>query len=132
LNVGINLLAQVFPFLMKIPTRRRRMVSKLTDAMEEILNVLLARMKKDLDMDSVGEKEKSVIGLLSMFSVSGTGRVTHICKIVKGQGAESEFHLSKEEILSQVSQVTWMSIGVFSYFTTDESAASRRLRDYLQ
>jgi hypothetical protein len=116
----------------RIPTRRGRMVTKLNGAMEEILNVLLARTKKDLDLDSVSEKEKSVIGLLSMFSVSGTGQVTHVYKIVKGEGAESEFHLSKEEILSQVSQLTWTSIGVFSHFTVDESSASCRLRDYLQ
>ncbi|KAG8218156.1 cytochrome P450 [Butyriboletus roseoflavus] len=86
LNVGLILLAQVFPFLTDIPTPRGKLVSKLNTAMEEISNDLLARTRKELDIGTTGDKkEKSVIGLL-----------------IQGEDAESEFHLSKEEMLSQM------------------------------
>jgi cytochrome P450 len=86
LNIGLSLLANVFPFLVQIPTARSRLTSKLNRAMEEISNTLLARTKRELDTGVVGdEEEKSVIGLL-----------------IKGESAESEFHLSKEEVLSQM------------------------------
>ncbi|KAG6375250.1 cytochrome P450 [Boletus reticuloceps] len=63
-----------------------RLMRKLNDAMEEISTVLLARTKQEMDAGIVGDKEeKSVIGLL-----------------IKGQRSESEFHLSKEEVLAQM------------------------------
>ena len=66
LNIGLTLLATVFPFLLRVPTARTRLTWKLNDAMEEISNVLLARTKEELDMGVVGDKEeKSIIGLLS-------------------------------------------------------------------
>ncbi|KAH0839444.1 cytochrome P450 [Lanmaoa asiatica] len=86
INTGLGLLAQVFPILLRVPTSHTRLIWKLNSAMEEISNVLLARTKKELDMTVAGDKqEKSVIGLL-----------------IKGESAESEFHLSKEEVLAQM------------------------------
>ncbi|KAF8436030.1 cytochrome P450 [Boletus edulis BED1] len=86
INIGVGLLADVFPSLIRLPTRRQRLLRKLNDAMEEISNVLLARTKQDMDAGIVSDKEeKSVIGLL-----------------IKGQRSESEFHLSKEEVLAQM------------------------------
>ena len=44
---------------------------KLTEAMEEISNVLLARTQKELEMGVIeGKGERSIIGLLSMCSIS--------------------------------------------------------------
>ncbi|KAF8548044.1 cytochrome P450, partial [Imleria badia] len=66
LNIGLDLLAMVFPFLVRVPTPRSRLMWKLNRAMEEISNILLARTKQELDLGVVGDKEeKSVIGLLS-------------------------------------------------------------------
>ncbi|KAF8548042.1 cytochrome P450 [Imleria badia] len=58
LNIGLFLLAQVFPFLVRVPTARRRLTWKLNRAMEEISNTLLARTKKELDLGVVGDKEE--------------------------------------------------------------------------
>ncbi|KAG6375251.1 cytochrome P450 [Boletus reticuloceps] len=86
INIGVGLLADVFPSLVRLPTRRQKLMRKLNDAMEEISTVLLARTKQEMDAGIVGDKEeKSVIGLL-----------------IKGQRSESEFHLSKEEVLAQM------------------------------
>ena len=54
-------LAPVVPWLMKVPTYRRRMVRKLNRSMGEIADVMLERSRK-----AGGEKdlERSVIGLL--------------------------------------------------------------------
>ena len=73
LSIGLGLLAQVFPFLIRIPTPRSKLIGKLNTAMEEISNTLLARTKQELDMGVVdGKEEKSVIGLLSTSSFSET------------------------------------------------------------
>ena len=65
-NKGIVLLAETFPFLMWLPTPRRKLLRKLSAVMEEISNVLLARTQKELEIGVVGGKEeKSLIGLLS-------------------------------------------------------------------
>jgi hypothetical protein len=65
-NKGIVLLAEAFPFLMWLPTRRRKLLKKLSAVMEEISNLLLARAQKELEIGVVGGKEeKSLIGLLS-------------------------------------------------------------------
>ena len=67
LNKGLRLLAQTFPLLMRLPTRRGKLIQKLTLAMEEISNALLARTQKELEIGVAGgAEEKSIIGLLSM------------------------------------------------------------------
>ena len=66
IDIGLGLIAQVFPFLVRVPTPRARLIWKLNRAMEEISNTLLARTKQELEMGVVGDKEeKSIIGLLS-------------------------------------------------------------------
>ena len=70
-NKGIVLLAETFPFLMWLPTPRRKLLRKLSAVMEEISNVLLDRTQKELEIGVVGGKEeKSLIGLLSNRSIS--------------------------------------------------------------
>ena len=65
-NTGLFLLAQAFPFLLRLPTPRGKLLQKLNVAMEEISNALLARTQKELEIGVVGGKEeKSIIGLLS-------------------------------------------------------------------
>ncbi|KAF8554668.1 cytochrome P450 [Imleria badia] len=87
LNKGLILLGQVFPFLVWVPTPRGKLTQKLRVAMEEISNVLLARTQKELEMGVVGGKEeRSIIGLL-----------------IKGASEDSEFHLTKDEVMAQVS-----------------------------
>ena len=67
LTKGLVLLGQVFPFLMRVPTARIRLIQELSVAMEEISNVLLAKTQKELEMGVVGGKEeRSIIGLLSL------------------------------------------------------------------
>ncbi|KAI9456888.1 cytochrome P450 [Boletus coccyginus] len=86
LNKGILLLAQAFPFLMQLPTPRTLLIQKLNIAMEEISNQLIARTEKELEMGVIGGKEeRSIIGLL-----------------IKGASGDSEFHLTKEEVMAQM------------------------------
>ncbi|KAH0826178.1 cytochrome P450 [Lanmaoa asiatica] len=109
-NSGLFLLAQAFPFLTQIPTSRNRLLQKLNVAMEEISNVLLIRTEKELEMGVVGGKEeKSIIGLLSAWSIPNFPlHASLICStrtIVKGAKADSEFHLTKDEVIAQVSNL---------------------------
>ena len=109
-NTGLLLLAHTFPFLADIPTSRTRLIQKLTDALEEISNVLLSRTQKELEMGVVGGKEeRSVIGLLSTSSILNVRLDTPlICstrKIVKGANKVSEFHLTKDEVIAQVNEL---------------------------
>jgi hypothetical protein len=56
---------------MRLPAPCWTLLQKLNVAMEEISNELLARTQKELEMGVVGGKEdKSIIGLLSMLSIS--------------------------------------------------------------
>ena len=65
-NKGFLLLTQTFPFLLRLPTPRWKLIQKLNVAMEEISNVLLTRTQKELEMGVVkGKEERSIIGLLS-------------------------------------------------------------------
>ena len=57
------LLSSVIPVLSYIPTERSRMFEELQRSMREIADVLLERSRKAVS------DEKSIIGLLSMFSM---------------------------------------------------------------
>ncbi|KAG8214366.1 cytochrome P450 [Butyriboletus roseoflavus] len=108
-NTGLLLLAQVFPFLVGIPTAHRRLVRKLSVAMEEISNVLLSRTQKELEIGVVGDKEeRSIIGLLSKWSISNVPLdAPLICStrnIVKGANEDSGFQLTKDEVMAQVNE----------------------------
>ena len=108
INIGLLLLAQPFPFLVDIPTSRTRLIQKLTDALEEISNVLFSRTQQELEMGVVGGKEeRSIIGLLSTWYFKCLLDTPLICstwKIVKGANEESEFQLTKDEVISQVNE----------------------------
>lgn len=67
INTGLSLLAQVFPFLVRVPTSRTRLTWKLNAVLEEISNGLLARTKKELDMGVIGDDERSIMGQLSTY-----------------------------------------------------------------
>ena len=68
-NHAFILLAQVFPILVKIPTSRGKLSSKLNVTMGEISNDLLMRTRREKDVNvNETEEEKSIIGLLSTFS----------------------------------------------------------------
>ncbi|KAI9572414.1 cytochrome P450 [Boletus coccyginus] len=85
-NKGLLLLAQIFPFLISLPTPRTNLIQKLNIAMDEISNELIARTQKELEVGVIGGKEeRSVIGLL-----------------IKGASSDSEFHLTKEEVMAQM------------------------------
>ncbi|KAI9464900.1 cytochrome P450 [Boletus coccyginus] len=86
LNIGLFLLAQTFPFLSQLPTPRTNLVRKLNTVMEEISNQLIAQTQKEMKMGVIGGKEeRSIIGLL-----------------IKGASNDSEFHLTKEEVMAQM------------------------------
>ncbi|KAH0839400.1 cytochrome P450 [Lanmaoa asiatica] len=104
LNKGLLLLAQAFPFLTRVPTPRTRLVQKLNAAMEEISNVLLGRTQKELEIGVVGGKEeRSIIGLL-----------------IKGTHGDSEFRLTKEEVIAQVNASCRMRRSVEYVILADE------------
>ncbi|KIJ58857.1 hypothetical protein HYDPIDRAFT_101898 [Hydnomerulius pinastri MD-312] len=86
LNIGATLLAQAFPFLVRIPTARTKLIGKLNNAMGDISNILLERTRKEVEIGVTSEKEdKSIIGLL-----------------IKGESSDGELHLSQEEIMAQM------------------------------
>ncbi|KAH0826176.1 cytochrome P450 [Lanmaoa asiatica] len=99
-NNGLFLLAQAFPFLTQIPTSRRRLMQNLNVAMEEISNVLLIRTEKELEMGVVWGKEENAWSIPN-FPL----HASLICStrtIVKGAKADSEFHLTKDEVIAQM------------------------------
>ncbi|KAH7921980.1 cytochrome P450 [Leucogyrophana mollusca] len=82
----ILLLAPVFPWLVKLPNPRTRLVQKLNASMGAISNQLLARTRKEKEEGVIGtHEEKSIIGLL-----------------IKAENAGSELHMSQEEVLAQM------------------------------
>jgi len=110
-NKGLMLLAQTFPFLIRLPTPRTNLLQKLNIAMEEISNELIARTQREMEMGVIGGKEeRSIIGLLSTwlipnFQQDGFLISTTYLKIVKGASNDSEFHLTKEEVVAQVNEL---------------------------
>lgn len=58
------ILGPVLPFLMKIPTRRRKMVQHLHKSMEEIAESLLERSRKEREAGVLGDSSRSIIGAL--------------------------------------------------------------------
>ncbi|KAG0700467.1 cytochrome P450 [Suillus ampliporus] len=84
------LLAQAFPIIAKIPTKRTKLNKKLGVTMGEISNDLLNRSRREKNANvKETEEEKSIIGLL-----------------IKAEGQDAEFHLSEEEIVAQVETIT--------------------------
>ncbi|KAG1742292.1 cytochrome P450 [Suillus paluster] len=85
-NKVFMLLAQVFPTIAKIPTKRTILTKKLGATMGEISNKLLirSRQEKDANMNEA-EEEKSVIGLL-----------------LKAEGQDAELRLSEEEVVAEM------------------------------
>ena len=66
LDLSLFLLAQVFPFLVRLPAPYWKLLQKLNVAMEDISNELLERTQKELEIGVVGGKEeRSIIGSLS-------------------------------------------------------------------
>jgi len=60
---------------MKLPTPRSNLIQKLNIAMEEISNELIARTQKEMEMGVIGGKEeRSIIGLLSTWSIQNVPR----------------------------------------------------------
>ncbi|KAF9233331.1 cytochrome P450 [Melanogaster broomeanus] len=86
LHVMSLLLAQAFPFMIRLPTTRTKLVNKLTDSIGEISPVLLNRMKKEKELGIEDHRgEKSIIGLL-----------------IKAGSEDAELRLSNEEVMAQM------------------------------
>ncbi|KAH8115692.1 cytochrome P450 [Phellopilus nigrolimitatus] len=87
ISMILPLLGQVLPFLMKIPTTRRRLIKELHRSMEEIAEVLLMRSRKEKEAGESGGNEsgRSIIGAL-----------------IKAENADSELRLTADEALAQM------------------------------
>ena len=72
ITISIVLLAQLFPILWSIPTKRRRLTQAFNRSVEEIAKKLLEETRKEKAGLS-GKEEKSLIGLLSMLVLSPPG-----------------------------------------------------------
>ncbi|KAF9224546.1 cytochrome P450 [Gyrodon lividus] len=85
-NVVFLLLSQVFPFLIRLPTSRSKLISRLNTSMGEISSVLLDRTRKEKEL-GIGEdkRDNSIIGLL-----------------IKAESEDAELRLSHEEIMAQM------------------------------
>lgn len=78
------MLGIVFPFLIRIPTRRRLLMNRLNASMEEIARELLANTREE----SVGEgkMEKSIIELLSECDTSIWVEYPYVPVLSQGRG----------------------------------------------
>ncbi|KAF9224554.1 cytochrome P450 [Gyrodon lividus] len=87
-NVVFLLLSQVFPFLIRLPTSRSKLISRLNTSMGEISSVLLDRTRKEKEL-GIGEdkRDNSIIGLL-----------------IKAESEDAELRLSHEEIMAQANE----------------------------
>lgn len=66
-NMLLILLAEAFPWLLKLPTPHTRVIKKLNDTMSEISNAFLTNFREEKEAGTSGEREeKSILGLLSM------------------------------------------------------------------
>ena len=104
-NRILTLLAQVFPIIVKIPTKRRVLTNKLNTAMSEISSDLLIRSRREKDMGvSDTEAGKSIMGLLSTISNAIMSPLIDIIvtMTVKSEDQDAKLHLSGEEVLAQV------------------------------
>ncbi|KAG0695669.1 cytochrome P450 [Suillus ampliporus] len=77
-NQVFMMLAQAFPIIAKIPTKRRNLIKKLNATMGKIFDDLLIRSHHE-----EAEQEKSIIGLLI-------------------EGQDTELHLTEEEVLAEM------------------------------
>lgn len=85
-NPFIILLGSVFPFLIRLPTKRKRLISRLHNTMEDVSEKLLARSRKEKEIGGVAsDTSRSIIGSL-----------------LKAENADSELRLSGEEVLAQM------------------------------
>ncbi|KAG1851972.1 cytochrome P450 [Suillus subluteus] len=86
LNQFFILHALAFPIITKIPTKRTNLFKQLNVTMGKISNELLIRSRREKDVNmSERDEEKSIIGLL-----------------IKSEGQDAEFHMSKEEVVAQM------------------------------
>lgn len=83
----LQLITPILPWLMKLPTRRNKLMAKLRQAMSDIADELLARTRKEKEGRISEEKseEKSIIGLL-----------------IKAESLNTELQMSREEITAQM------------------------------
>lgn len=70
INIAIVLLGRVFPSLIRIPTKRRRVLMNLNDQMQRIAEGLLSRTKKDAENGTFSASSRSVMGTLSKHLIS--------------------------------------------------------------
>ncbi|KAG2364256.1 cytochrome P450 [Suillus spraguei] len=86
LSKVLFLLASAFPIFARIPNKRTKLAKKLNITMGEISHDLLLRSRREKDVNmKEAEEEKSIIGLL-----------------IKAEGQEAEFHMSEDEVTSQM------------------------------
>ncbi|KAI5117516.1 hypothetical protein M0805_009524 [Coniferiporia weirii] len=84
-SIVLPLLGPILPFLLKIPTNRRRLVKRLHSTMEEIAETLLERSRKEKAAGTTGDTGRSMIGSL-----------------LKAENSDSELRLTNEEVLAQM------------------------------
>ncbi|KAG6328692.1 hypothetical protein ID866_10397 [Astraeus odoratus] len=98
-NVGLFLLAQVFPILARIPTSRSKLFAEMQQTMRDISVKLLERTKREKEEGVLdGKEEKSIIGVL-----------------VKAKDADSDLHLTTEEVLAQASKINLVNILMLNF-----------------
>ncbi|KAH7927044.1 cytochrome P450 [Leucogyrophana mollusca] len=82
----VFIIGPVFPWLIKLPTLRKRMIARLNKSMGEISEVLLSRTRQEKEANANETKEeKSIIGLL-----------------IKAEDEGAELHLSQQEVMAQM------------------------------
>ncbi|KAG6333221.1 hypothetical protein ID866_5866 [Astraeus odoratus] len=86
IHVGLVLLAEAFPIIARIPTPKDKLLDEMQQMIGDISVTLLERSKREKE-DGVldGKEEKSIIEVL-----------------VKAEDADSDLHLTMEEVLAQM------------------------------
>ncbi|KAF8128180.1 cytochrome P450 [Boletus edulis] len=79
------MLAQVFPWLLRLPIARSKHWQRLNDTMGEISNAFLTKSRKEKEAGTLSEsEEKSILGLL-----------------IKAEDQGGQRHLTREEVTAQ-------------------------------
>lgn len=101
----ILMIAPVLPFLMKLPTKRGKLIKGLNVSMGAISDELLERTRREGVAEDKYE-EKSIIGLLSKkWCLTFLMVNLTILFVVKSESEGEELHMSQEEIMAQVNSL---------------------------
>lgn len=103
LTLVIAVLANIFPILQELPTKKFKLVKAVHDQMEGVARRLIEREGKNKELVDHNSKDRSIIGVLSKrhrlwYRVA----LTTFPHLVNSERSKGTFNLTKEEVVNQV------------------------------